>query len=75
MVKQKTNGEQSGAIIEYLIQKYDKEAKLHYTTEPETYLTQSWLHFQMSGQGPYFGQRAWFVMFHPEASDVNPFID
>lgn len=24
------------------------------------------LHFQMSGQGPYFGQRAWFSLYHPE---------
>lgn len=24
------------------------------------------LHFQMSGQGPYFGQLAWFKNYHPE---------
>ncbi|KAF2103055.1 glutathione S-transferase [Rhizodiscina lignyota] len=57
---------ESGAIIEYLIRKYDTDAKLQYTTEPENFLTQSWLHFQMSGQGPYFGQLAWFKVFHKE---------
>lgn len=25
-----------------------------------------WQHFQASGQGPYFGQAAWFCVFHPE---------
>lgn len=24
------------------------------------------LHFQVSGQGPYFGQRVWFSVYHPE---------
>lgn len=62
---------QSGAIIEYLVDKYDKEDKLQYTTEPEKYLTQSWLHFQMSGQGPYFGQLAWFKLFHSEVTIVR----
>jgi glutathione S-transferase len=57
---------ESGAIIEYLIKYYDKDAKFHYTKDPEALLTQSWLHFQMSGQGPYFGQLAWFAMFHQE---------
>jgi len=57
---------ESGAIIEYLVDKYDKDAKLHYTTEPEKYMTQCWLHFQVSGQGPYFGQRAWFANYHSE---------
>ncbi|KAK7512937.1 glutathione-s-transferase theta, gst [Phyllosticta citriasiana] len=57
---------ESGAIIEYLVETYDKEAKLHYTASPEKYLELSWLHFQMSGQGPYWGQKAWFSNFHPE---------
>ena len=25
-----------------------------------------WLSFQVSGQGPYFGQKAWFSNFHAE---------
>ena len=24
------------------------------------------MHFQTSGQGPYYGQRAWFTLYHPE---------
>ena len=57
---------ESGAIIEYLIEQYDKSNKLSYNETKEKYLTKCWLHFQMSGQGPYFGQKAWFTMFHSE---------
>ncbi|CAM1511584.1 Fc.00g090970.m01.CDS01 [Cosmosporella sp. VM-42] len=57
---------ESGAIIEYLIEQYDKESKLTFTTFPEKYLLKQYLHFQMSGQGPYFGQAVWFHVFHPE---------
>lgn len=62
----KTNNIQSGAIIEYLIETYDTSAALHSTSSPDKFLEKSWLHFQMSGQGPYFGQKAWFTYFHPE---------
>ncbi|KAM0709030.1 hypothetical protein Q7P35_003066 [Cladosporium inversicolor] len=57
---------ESGAIIEYLLATYDPSQTLSYPSSPNKYLTQSWLHFQTSGQGPYFGQRAWFVFYHPE---------
>jgi glutathione S-transferase len=57
---------QSGAIIDYLIDVYDKEGKLSYTSGPEKYHQKTWEHFQMSGQGPYFGQWAWFLHFAPE---------
>ncbi|KAL9622739.1 MAG: hypothetical protein Q9160_002857 [Pyrenula sp. 1 TL-2023] len=57
---------ESGAIIEYLINEYDKDEKLHYKRSPEKYHTQQFLHYQMSGQGPYYGQYAWFSHFHPE---------
>lgn len=57
---------ESGAIIEYLVETYDKSSSLTYTTSPEKYQVKQWLHFQMSGQGPYYGQAAWFVKFHPE---------
>jgi glutathione S-transferase len=57
---------ESGAIIEYLIDTYDKSNSLTYTKAPEKYFVKQWLHFQMSGQGPYFGQAAWFEKFHPE---------
>jgi glutathione S-transferase len=42
---------ESGAIIEYLLETYDKENKLSYTKSPEKFETKCWLHFQMSGQG------------------------
>ncbi|KAL1305408.1 hypothetical protein AAFC00_002295 [Neodothiora populina] len=57
---------ESGAIVEYLIDTYDKEGKFTYTSSPEKYQLKQWLHFQVSGQGPYFGQRVWFSVYHPE---------
>ncbi|OJD30524.1 glutathione s-transferase [Diplodia corticola] len=57
---------ESGAIIQYLIDQYDPTNLLHSPTAPAKYLEQSWLHFQTSGQGPYYGQKAWFTYFHPE---------
>ncbi|KAJ5808508.1 hypothetical protein N7474_009777 [Penicillium riverlandense] len=60
---------ESGAIIEYLIERYD-------TTEPrklsfpplsaEAQLARSFLYLQVSGQGPYYGQAYWFKKAHPE---------
>ena len=44
---------ESGAIIEYLIEKYDTSKSLTYDTEPEKYHLKQWLYFQTSGQGPY----------------------
>ena len=68
---------ESGAIIEYLVETYDKNNTLTYTSSPEKYFVKQWLHFQMSGQGPYFGQAAWFEKFHPEriASATNRYKD
>ena len=57
---------ESGAIILYLIETYDKDAKLTYTTTPEKFQLIQWLMFQVSGQGPYFGQAAWFLFYHSE---------
>ncbi|KAF6843410.1 URE2 protein [Colletotrichum musicola] len=57
---------ESGAIIEYLIDRYDTGDKISYDSFPEKYHLKQWLHFQMSGQGPYFGQLGWFLRFHPE---------
>ncbi|RAO70194.1 uncharacterized protein BHQ10_006206 [Talaromyces amestolkiae] len=57
---------ESGAIILFLIDQYDKEGKITYKDSPEKYLCQQWLAFQISGQGPYFGQATWFARFHPE---------
>ncbi|KAF2462885.1 glutathione S-transferase [Lindgomyces ingoldianus] len=57
---------ESGAIITYLVEQYDTEKKLHYDSFPEKHFLNQWMCFQISGQGPYFGQAAWFNLFHPE---------
>ncbi|KAK9242814.1 glutathione-s-transferase theta, gst [Lipomyces tetrasporus] len=57
---------ESGAIIDYLIDVYDKDHTLQYTSFPEKHITRCWEHFQMSGQGPYMGQKGFFMYFHPE---------
>ncbi|KAI1827683.1 glutathione S-transferase II [Xylaria intraflava] len=57
---------ESGAIINYLIEQYDKSHVLSYDTMKERHLCDQWLNFQMSGQGPYFGQAGWFNVLHSE---------
>ena len=47
------------AINDYLIDKYDISRRLTYESEPKKYQIQQWFHFQSSGQGPYFRQAAW----------------
>lgn len=55
------------AIQEYLVDKYDKEHKLSFLAGTnEYYLTKQWMYFQVSGQGPYYGQ-AWYISFLPLA--------
>jgi glutathione S-transferase len=58
---------ESGAIIEYLVSKYDEKREISFPPDtPETYHATQWLHFQTSGQGPYFGQAVWFKFHHKE---------
>jgi glutathione S-transferase len=57
---------ESGAINQYLVDTYDKTDSISYSTSPEKYYCSQWLFFQASGQGPYYGQAAWFSKFHPE---------
>jgi len=58
---------ESGAIIQYLITHYDTAHKISFAPDtPETHKTNQWLFFQVSGQGPYYGQAVWFKKFHPE---------
>lgn len=58
---------ESGAIIEYLVEKYDKNRVISFQADtPESYHAKQWLHFQASGQGPYFGQAVWFKIHHQE---------
>lgn len=57
---------ESGAIIEYLTDTYDKAHKL--TFEPGTaaaYHARQWLFYQTTGQGPYYGQAMWFIIYQP----------
>ncbi|GJE90989.1 glutathione S-transferase [Phanerochaete sordida] len=58
---------ESNAIIQYLVDRYDIAHKVSVAPGTDEYYTQlQWLYFQASGQGPYFGQIAWFIMMHPE---------
>ncbi|KAK4246141.1 glutathione S-transferase [Corynascus novoguineensis] len=58
---------ESGAIIEYLVERYDADRKLSFAPGiDEAYHTKQWLYFQTTGQGPYFGQATWFKMYHHE---------
>ncbi|KAJ2973579.1 hypothetical protein NQ176_g6527 [Zarea fungicola] len=59
---------ESGAIIDYLLDTYDKSNKLSPGIDKpsQKYAMRSWRDFQMSGQGPYFGQGVWFTKYHPE---------
>ncbi|KAJ4361371.1 glutathione S- transferase, nitrogen catabolite repression regulator [Neurospora sp. IMI 360204] len=58
---------ESGAILEYLTETYDKEHKLSFAPGTnDFYLARQWLYFQTTGQGPYYGQIAWFKRYHPE---------
>ncbi|KGQ02412.1 Glutathione S-transferase 2 [Beauveria bassiana D1-5] len=55
---------ESGAIAEYLVETYDKSMKLSVSGDAEKWQLKQFLHFQMSGQGPYYGQAVWFHMLH-----------
>ncbi|KAK3906986.1 glutathione S-transferase [Staphylotrichum tortipilum] len=58
---------ESGAILEYLIETYDKDQKLSFAPgSSEAYHAKQWLFFQTTGQGPYYGQAVWFIKYHPE---------
>ncbi len=59
---------ESGAINTYLVEQYDTEKVFTYATLKERHLVNQWLHFQMSGQGPYYGQAAWSVLIVSPAS-------
>ena len=57
---------ESDAILTYLVEKYDPEHKISAATAEDKITQLQWLFFQSSGQGPYFGQAAWFTFYHPE---------
>ena len=58
---------ESGAILEYLVERYDTEHRFSFAPgTPESYHAKQWLFFQVSGQGPYYGQAVWFKKYHQE---------
>jgi len=57
---------ESAAIIEYLVDTYDKTGSLTYKEGHEKWQVKQWLYFQMSGQGPYYGQAVFLMRMHPE---------
>lgn len=57
---------ETGAIIQYIVEQYDTRKTLTYETLKEKHHLNQWLMFQVSGQGPYFGQAGWFNVLHPE---------
>ncbi len=70
---------ESGAILEYLVETYDdQQHRLSFPRgSPDYFLAKQWLHFQVSGQGPYFGQAVWFSKHHAERlpSAVERYVD
>ena len=58
---------ESGAILEYLIELYDKKHQLSFAPgTAESWHAKQWLYFQATGQGPYYGQSIWFKRYHAE---------
>jgi len=57
---------ESDAILFYLAERYDTEHKISVSDAGEKFHELQWLFYQSSGQGPYFGQAAWFTFYHSE---------
>lgn len=58
---------ESGAIILYLIETYDKQRNISFAPgSKQAFEATQWLFYQATGQGPYFGQAVWFSNYHPE---------
>ncbi|KAJ0117147.1 hypothetical protein N8I77_009008 [Diaporthe amygdali] len=58
---------ESGSILLYLVDRYDKDHKLSYPHGTEEYYeTNNWLFFQNAGLGPMQGQANHFTRYAPE---------
>ncbi|KAL2856108.1 glutathione S-transferase [Aspergillus pseudodeflectus] len=69
---------ESGAIMLYLADNYDRERKISYAPGTPEYVEQlSWLMFQMGGLGPMMGQAEHFRLFATTRSDyeIKRYID
>ncbi|KAK9479726.1 glutathione S-transferase [Lipomyces japonicus] len=51
---------ESGAIILYLVKKYDTEHLLYPASIEEQAIVDTWFLYQLTGFGPYLGQAVWF---------------
>jgi glutathione S-transferase len=64
---QQINLFESGSIMQYLIERYDKDHKVSYPAgSREAYAVTNWLYFQNAGVGPMQGQANHFVRYAPE---------
>ncbi|GJE97545.1 glutathione S-transferase [Phanerochaete sordida] len=57
---------ESDAILYYLVEHYDPLHRVSVSEAGDKFHQLQWLFFQSSGQGPYFGQAAWFIRYHHE---------
>ncbi|KAI5847879.1 glutathione S-transferase GstA [Morchella snyderi] len=58
---------ESGSILQYLVETYDKDHKISYPKGTREYWeTQEWLFFQNAGVGPMQGQANHFFRYAPE---------
>lgn len=66
----------SRTAMQCLIDTYEKERKISYDSFPEEYQLVQLSYFQASGEGPCFGQLAWYVElhFHQNGISVEVFI-
>lgn len=58
---------QSGAIMDYILEQYDTEKRISFSTIPERYHMKQWLEYQVTTQGPVL-QR----IFHWTFQKPNP---
>jgi glutathione S-transferase len=69
---------ESGAAMQYLVDRYDKDHKISYPYgSAEHWETTSWLMWQMGGQGPMQGQANHFKRYAPEHVEygVNRYVN
>ena len=69
---------ESGSILLYLVDKYDKDHKISFPHGSDLYWqTISWVFFQMAGVGPMQGQAVFFEKYAPEKIDyaINRYVN
>ncbi|CAG7848106.1 Glutathione S-transferase 2; AltName: Full=GST-II [Serendipita indica DSM 11827] len=57
---------ESNAVMKYIAGRYDTEKRFLLTDPDEQTDMDTWLFFQASHQGPYFGALQWFSFYHEE---------